>query len=74
MKTIKELIGKKTPTLKEIDDWICGLAEKTSSEGDGKRWTKEGRTAINRWVLRTLIYGELKVDVLKALKITPQQD
>ena len=67
-KSIKELIGKENPSLEEIDDWICRLAEKTSSKGDGKRWTKEKRTIINRWVLRTLIYGKLKVPVLKAIR------
>lgn len=67
--TIKDIIGNESPTLEEIDAWICRTSEKVSSEGDGKRWTKESRTAICRWVLRTLIYGELKVDVLKALKI-----
>ena len=51
--TIKELIGKENPTLEEIDDWICQLAEKT---------------AINRWVLRSLVYGDLKVRVLKEIK------
>ena len=67
--SLESLVGKKKPSLEEIDAWICQLAEKTSSEGDGKRWTKESRTAINRWVLRSLIYGKLKIDVLKALKL-----
>lgn len=66
--TIKELIGKENPTLEEVDDLICELAKKVASAGDGKRWTKKSRTAICRWVLRTLIYGELKVDVLKEIK------
>ena len=65
MTPLKKLLGKENPTLEEIDDWICRSAEKISSEGDGKRWTKEGRTAICRWVLRTLVYGNLKVRVLK---------
>ena len=67
MKTIFECIGKENPTLQEIDDWICKLAQESSSVGDGKRWTKESRTAICRWVLRSLVYGELKMDVLKYL-------
>ena len=70
MKTIQKLIGKDNPTLEEIDDWICKTAEKISSEGYGsydKKWTKEGRTSICRWVLRTLIYGELKERVLKTI-------
>mgnify|MGYP001585345103 CR=1 FL=1 len=65
--TIKDIAGKENPTLEEIDAWICQSAEKISSNGDGKKWTKEGRTAICRWVLRTLIYGKLKVDVLEAI-------
>lgn len=67
MKEIEELIGKKSPTLEDIDDWICRTAEHAASEGDGKRWNKESRTAICRWVLRTLVYGEMKVEVLRSL-------
>jgi len=69
MKSIKELIGKENPTLEEIDEWICKVAEKSASDdGDGKRWDKKSRTAICRWVLRSLIYGELKYQVLETLE------
>lgn len=68
MSSIKEIFGKENPTLEEIDDWICKTAQKAASEGDGKRWTKESRTAICRWVLRSLVYGELKPQVLETLK------
>lgn len=57
----------KSSTIEEIDAVICLAAEKSASQGDGKRWTKESRTAIYRWVLRTLIYGELKEQVLLEL-------
>lgn len=60
---------EKKLTLKEIDDWICHTAEKAASEGGGKRWKKESRTAICRWVLRTLVYGEFKIEALKTIKI-----
>lgn len=65
---IFKIIGKENPMLGKIDDWICQTAEKAASEGDGKRWTKKSRTAICRWVLRSLVYGELKSRVLDVIQ------
>lgn len=71
--TLKEMFGKEDPTLEEIDAWICATAEKVAmTPAIGSR-TREDRVAICRWVLRSLIYGDMKIDVLKAIGVMPAE-
>ena len=73
MKSIKDLFGKEDPTLEEIDAWICDLAEKVAATPGYGSSTREDRIAICRWVLRSLIYGDMKIDVLKSINVIPGQ-